>query len=100
MYVLIFQFKNCKVYNIPSSVFADIADLDYFGIENGEIDVVDPNAMTGLTVEKLTSATHSFPRKRGLFEVLYSPFSDQAIPVGLLYSWKNLTSVTIKVSDF
>ena len=92
------QIKDCNTHNIPTSVFADFGDLDYFAFENGYIDSVDPNAMVGLNVEKLTSDTHQIPRNLGKFEILFSKFVSQSLPPGLMFNWKNLTSATIMVS--
>lgn len=78
--------------------FADFIELDYLGIEGGSIDTIEPLSMAGLTVEKLTSATHQFPRLQGKLEVVNAKFTYGFVSSGLLTFFTNVTSVTLKVS--
>lgn len=78
-------------------MFKELVNLDYFSFEGGAIDDIDPNGMFGLTVEKLHFHQHSIPRNLGRFELRYSPFSTKSVPPGLLYNWKNLSSVVLVV---
>lgn len=92
-----FQIRNCNVYEIPSMAFSDFDSLDYFTIENGNIENVNPNAWIGLNVEKLTSGAHPIPRFLGKFEVNYAKFPTTYVPPGLLYNMKNLTEAALRV---
>lgn len=80
--------------------FQELVDLDSFSFELGYLDDVDPGAMFGLSVEKLTSGTHAIPRNIGRFEALYTRFQNKYVPPGLLFAWKNLTSAALVVSIF
>lgn len=82
---------------MPGQAFKELVNLDSFSFERGSLDDVDPNAMAGLSVEKLTSASHMFPRNLGHFEVMYCPFTAKYVPPGLLFNWKNLTSAALVV---
>ncbi|XP_045161800.2 leucine-rich repeat transmembrane protein FLRT3-like [Mercenaria mercenaria] len=93
------KIRNCETYYIPSQMFQELVNLDYFSFEGGSIDDIDPNGMFGLSVEKLTFSTHSFPRNIGRFDLKYTPFSTKAVPPGLLFNWKNLSTVAIVGAD-
>ena len=95
----LFQIRNCYTYNIPAEAFIDLVNLDYLSFEGGAIDLVDSNAMAGLSVEKLDFETHTFPQPLGHFEVKNCKFNIKYVPPGLLFNWKNLTSVSLRVSS-
>ena len=49
-------------------------------------------------MEKLDFETHTFPQPLGHFEVNNCKFNIKYVPPGLLFNWKNLTSVSLRVS--
>jgi hypothetical protein len=97
--IFFFQIKNCEIFYINVDSFDAFQELDYFGIEGGTIDTIESLAMDGLTVQKLTSATHQFPRLQGKFEVVNSKFLYGVVNTGLLTYFTNVTSITLRVSQ-
>jgi hypothetical protein len=79
-------------------MFTELNNLDYFSFEGGSIDDIDPNGMFGLSVEKMTFDSHTIPRNMGKFDLKYTPFSTKSVPPGLLFNWKNLSTVALVVS--
>ena len=53
------QIRNCDIYYIGLDAVDVLGKLDYFGIEGGSIDGVEPNAFASLSVERLAGATHA-----------------------------------------
>ena len=94
---IIFQIKNCYVFYIEAEVFKDFTNLDFLAFEGGAIDLLDPDAMTGVSVEQLESDSHMFPQPLGHFETRNCAFNTKYVSPGLLFNWKNLTSVSFRV---
>ncbi|XP_052820034.1 uncharacterized protein LOC128245853 [Mya arenaria] len=95
-YVQWFKVRNCDVLYIGTDTIDIFTQLDYFSFEGGSIDFIDVGVLYNLSVERLTSGLHQFPRTQGRFEVLYSQFVDGTVTTGLLYFFKNLTSVALR----
>ena len=97
-FVYIFQITDCVISYISAYAFEELEYLDYFGIERGSLTLMSAYGMMGLSVEKLTSDTHTIPQNLGMFEILYSALPGNTVPAGFLANFKNLTSVTLRVS--
>ncbi|XP_060573711.1 leucine-rich repeat transmembrane protein FLRT3-like isoform X2 [Ruditapes philippinarum] len=93
------KIRNCDTYYIPSQMFTELNNLDFFSFEGGSIDDIDPNGMFGLSVEKMTFDSHTIPRNMGKFDLKYTPFSTKSVPPGLLFNWKNLSTVALVGAD-
>ena len=96
--ILCLQIKDCTISYISANSFEELEYLDYFGIEMSPLLLMSSYGMFGLSVEKLTTDTHTIPQNFGMFEMLYSALPSNSVPAGLLTHWKNLTAVTIKVN--
>ncbi|KAL4221077.1 Leucine-rich repeat transmembrane protein flrt1 [Mactra antiquata] len=57
--------RNCITTYIGTDTFSAFVELDYFSLEGGSLDQMELTAMSGLSVKKLTSSTHKFPRQHG-----------------------------------
>ena len=99
VHLFFLQIKNCYTYFIDAEVFKDLVNLDYLAFEGGAIDWLEPDAMTGLSVERLDYESHTFPQTLGHFETRNCEFNIKYVPPGFLFNWKNLTSVTFRVCN-
>ena len=93
------QITDCEVSYISSYAFEELEYLDYLGIERGSLTLMSAYGLMGVSVEKLTSDTHTIPQNLGMFEVLYTALPSNSVPAGFLASFKNLTAVTMRVSN-
>ncbi|XP_052227840.1 uncharacterized protein LOC127842395 [Dreissena polymorpha] len=94
-YIERFKIRHCDIFYMGSDTVSSFEQLDSFVIEGGSVDILELDTFTDLSVEKLPQLSHKFPRSQGRVEFVNARFLAGSVPVGLLFFFKNLSSVAL-----